>query len=282
MAMGKSFLRFQSTGKSFLRFLMNRIISEVDESDLERSAVVFSPHPDDETLGCGGTIIRKKRRGADVTIVFMTDGRRSHRHLISEDELKSIRAREALAASHMLGVEKNDVVFFEFECGKLGENQELAISKVIDILVDRKPKEVFVPYYKEPSSWSEDHLATNRIVVSALQIYGRRIVIYEYPIWFWCHWPWASRGSTRSMWEILSALKESLLSGLSMLRDFQCSVYIEGVLEIKRAALDQYKSQMTRLIPDPRWQTLPDLSNGEFLACFFQQHEIFRRYSLHG
>lgn len=269
-------------GRSFLRFLMNRIISEVYESDLERSAVIFSPHPDDETLGCGGTIIRKKRRGADVTIVFMTDGRRSHRHLISEDELKSIRAREALAASRVLGVEENDVVFLEIENGKLGENQELAILKVIDILVDRKPEEAFVPYYKEPSSWSEDHSATNRIVVSALQIYGRRTVIYEYPIGFWCHWPWVLRKSTRSMWEILSTLKESFLSSLSMLRDFRHSVYVEEVLEIKRAALGQHKSQMTRLIPDPRWKTLPDLSNGDFLACFFQQREIFRRYGLCG
>lgn len=280
MAMAKSFLRVRSS--RFLRFLMSRTMIELDESDLGRSSVVFSPHPDDETLGCGGTIIRKKKRGADVTIVFLTDGRRSHRHLISEDELKSIRAREALAASRMLGMEKNDVVFLEFENGKLGENRELAISKVIEILEDQKPEEVFIPYYKEPSSWSEDHLATNRIVVSALQNYGRGTVIYEYPIGFWCHWPWALRRPTRSSWYIqtLSPLKEGLFSGLSMLRDFRYSVYIEEVLETKRAALGQYKSQMTRLIPDPRWQTLSDLSNGDFLACFLQQHEIFRRYSL--
>jgi len=259
---------------------MNCNMSEVDESDLGQSAAVFSPHPDDETLGCGGTIIRKKRRGADVTIVFMTDGRRSHRHLISEDELKSIRAREALAASRTLGVNENDVVFLEFESGKLDENRELAVSKVLDILMDKKPKEVFIPYYKEPFSWSSDHLATNGIVVSALQVYRSEAVIYEYPIGFWCHWPWSLRRPTRSVREILSVSKESLLLGLSMLKDFRYSVYIEGVLEIKRAALDEHKSQMTRLIPDPRWQTLPDLSNGEFLACFFQQCEIFRRYSL--
>jgi hypothetical protein len=79
---------------------------------------------------------------------------------------------------------------------------------------------------------------------------------------------------------ILKILKEGFLSSLSMLKDFRFSVDIEEVLEVKRAALDQYKSQMTRLIPDPRWQTLPELSNGEFLACFFQPREIFRKYSL--
>jgi LmbE family N-acetylglucosaminyl deacetylase len=261
--------------------------SELDEIDLERSAVVFSPHPDDETLGCGGTIIRKRRMGADVTIVFVTDGSRSHRYLISEEELKSIRAKEALAASRLLGVSENNLIFLEFKNGKLDEDQELVTSKVTNILMDREPEEVFIPYYKDSLSWSEDHLTTNRIVMSALQIYGKRVVIYEYPIGFWHYWPWgfwhrlswAMRRSTRKMGETLNVLKESFLSGLSMLTDFRCSVNIEEVLEIKRAALEQYESQMTRLIPDPQWQTLNEVSNGEFLACFFQPREIFHRYT---
>ena len=38
--------------------------------ELRRSAVVFSPHFDDETLGCGGTILQKRRAGAAVSLVF--------------------------------------------------------------------------------------------------------------------------------------------------------------------------------------------------------------------
>jgi hypothetical protein len=33
---------------------------------IDRRMIVFSPHPDDETLACGGTIIRKIREGYDV------------------------------------------------------------------------------------------------------------------------------------------------------------------------------------------------------------------------
>jgi len=57
---------------------MKHVVSELDEKDLGCTATVFSPHPDDETLGCGGTIIKKKRAGAEVKIFYMTDGRKSH------------------------------------------------------------------------------------------------------------------------------------------------------------------------------------------------------------
>jgi LmbE family N-acetylglucosaminyl deacetylase len=280
MAMSEPFVREQYT--RLLRFLINKRIDELDDSRLKRSAVIFSPHPDDETLGCGGTIIRKKKNGAELTIVCVTDGRRSHRHLISESELKLLRAREALAATRLLGLKEKDVIFLEFENGKLNANRRLAVSKVLEIIVDQKPEEIFIPYSKEPLSWSEDHSATNRIVVDALRSCDEKPVIYEYPIWFWYYWPWILRASKLSLRQILNASEKSVLSSLSLLKDFRCGVYVRDVLKIKREALDQYKSQMTRLVPDPRWQTLDDLSSGDFLECFFQEREIFRQYRLTG
>jgi LmbE family N-acetylglucosaminyl deacetylase len=154
---------------------------------MRRPAVVFSPHFDDETLGCGGTIIKKKMAGADVKIVFMTDGSKSHRHLIAEDELKTIRTNEALAVSRLLGLQNGEVIFLGFEETKLNEYADSAAKKVTEVLFRTQPSEVFIPYHKEPLLWSEDHLSTNRIVVSALQMFGRKMVVYEYPIWFWHH-----------------------------------------------------------------------------------------------
>jgi LmbE family N-acetylglucosaminyl deacetylase len=273
-------LSLTSLSRQLYRRAVSRVTNEVNGRDLEKSAIVFSPHPDDETLGCGGTIIKKKRAGADVKIVFMTDGGKSHTGLISEKELKAIRAKEGLAASRSLGLNGCDVFFLEFEENTLSERLNSATERVAEILQQQQPNQVFIPYYKEPLLWSEDHLATNRVVLSALQLLQSRITIYEYPIWFWRQWPWVSVpiAMRRETWNIL---KDSLAAGLGMrlLKDFRCSVFIGDVLESKRTALDQHKSQMTRLIPDPRWLTLSDVSNGEFLACFFQEHEIFRRYS---
>lgn len=275
--MTRSFFRAQVC--SFYSWMVSHLSNEYHDN-LKRRAVVFSPHFDDETLGCGGTIIKKKRAGADVKIVFMTDGSKSHRLLIGEDELKAIRTREGLAASQSLGLHSHDVFLLGFEDSKLSEHVDSAIIKVLEILRRQQPNEIFIPYHKEPPSWSEDHLATNTIVVSAAKVYGGKVAVYEYPIGFWYHWPWAASVETDNRLGFLSAWKRSLFSGLSLLKDFRCSVYIGDVLERKRVALDQYKSQMTPLIPDPRWLTLGDVSNGEFLECFFQEHEIFRKYLL--
>ncbi len=88
----------------YRRILINNC-SEYDRQDIKRPAIVFSPHFDDETLGCGGIIFKKKRAGADVKIVFMTDGSKSHKNLISEDELKVIRQSEGLAAAQIVRAE---------------------------------------------------------------------------------------------------------------------------------------------------------------------------------
>lgn len=263
--------------RKFYRSLINRAGSESSGNDWGKSAIVFSPHQDDETLGCGGTIIRKKKAGADLQIVFMTDGCISHSHLISETELKSIRASEAIAASQRLGVEPNNVIFLDFRDGTLAENQELAIQNVVEIIQHYQPEEIFIPYYKDVIS---DHTATNQVVKSALKRCKVNPIVYEYPIWFWRHWPWTSLVGDRQ--EISAVLKRSLKSGLGLrlLNDFRCAVYIKDVLDLKRAALDEHKSQMTRLISDSSWRTLGDVSNGEFLDCFFQDYEVFHQYRL--
>jgi len=257
------------------RHVLKRVAKEVGENHLKSSAVIFSPHADDETLGCGGTIIRKRRLGAEVKIVFMTDGSASHKHLISKNELKIIRKREALAASARLGVEENNVFFLDFENRRLSQLMDLAISKVAQFLASQHPDEIFIPYSREPPS---DHWATNKIVLAALASCRKSVTVYEYPLWFWHHWPWTSV-SRDSYREILRGFLNNVVSGYRLIKDFRYFTHVEEVLEIKRAALNEHKSQMTKLIPLPEWKTLGEISNGEFLQCFFQTEEIFRCFS---
>ncbi len=267
-------MKLTKSVSNFYRLLTDLTWREYDPNNLSKSTIVFSPHQDDETLGCGGTIFLKKQAQADLKIVFMTDGSRSHASLVPENELKSIRKQEAIAAAKILGVAEQDVIFLDFPDGTLSQNQEDAILKVIKLLEDCQPEEIFIPYDQEQPA---DHWSTNTIVVSAIKTSRLKTTIYEYPIWFWHQWPWVSLTSNKQKFirKIKNTLKSKL--GLDLITKFKCSVDIRDILEIKRAALAQHKSQVQRLIPNPNWLTLGDIENGEFLDCFFQGYEVFRK-----
>ncbi|MGQ0571215.1 MAG: PIG-L deacetylase family protein, partial [Armatimonadota bacterium] len=207
--------------------------ARLDGDDLRRAAVVFAPHPDDETLGCGGTILRKRAAGAAVTVVFMTDGSGSHRRFLAGDAMKAIRSSEALAAAAVLGVADRDVVFFNFPNRGLWDHRASAISRVLEVLRQRQPEQVFLAYRHDAHP---DHEATFVCVAEAARSWGGRPALYEYPIWFWRHWPWTpgSRGLRAAGW-----LARSALAGARLLHEFTCAVDISDVLERKQIALAQ-------------------------------------------
>jgi LmbE family N-acetylglucosaminyl deacetylase len=238
-------------------------------------AIVFAPHQDDETLGCGGTIVRKRRAGADVSVVFLTDGSGSHRELMSGADMSRLRAQEARDACAVLGVASEHVLFLNFPDGHLTQHLDEAVPRVVEVLQRLQPAEVFVPHYYDGPP---DHLATTQAVLSALRVSGWPAVVYEYPVWLWCHWPWIRL--PRKLREIVHALRQSAKANRHLLRECRCSVNISDVLDLKRTALARHRSQMEQLVPDPRWTTLGNVFNGDFLPCFFQKREIFYRHRL--
>lgn len=268
-----------SENNTRVRQLYQRVIAqnriEYSTENLNRSALVFAPHPDDETLGCGGTIIRKKQAGADIKVVFMTDGCKSHAHLVSEAKLKAVRVHEAKAAAQKLGLSETDIIFLNIRDGTLASHQEVAIQNITKILLKYLPEEIFVPYAQDGIS---DHNATTSIAVSALRRCGFNSTVYEYPIWFFNHWPWIPfEGDFKAF---ISTLSQNLKYSWRFLQAFKCSVDIRDVLEQKQAALAEHKSQVTQLIPNPQWLTLQDIAQGHFLNCFFQNYELFRSSEL--
>jgi len=252
---------------------MTRRQREWRGDDFGRSAVVFAPHQDDEVLGLGGTIIRKRRAGAKVTIAFMTDGSASHPHLVPGDEMARMRADEALACCRLLGVAREDVLFLNFKDGQLGSQLDAAEQRVGELVRQFRPAEVFIPHYHDGSP---DHLATTRAVLAALRAHHPSATVYEFPVWLWCLWPWIGLPSKLS--DIVTSLRRSAEGNGRLVRDCRCFVRIGGLLELKREALKQHRSQLERLKPDPSWFILGDVSNGQWLDCFFQEREIFYRH----
>jgi LmbE family N-acetylglucosaminyl deacetylase len=232
----------------------------------ERSAIVFAPHPDDETLGCGGTIAAKRRLGAQVTIVEMTDGAASHRE-IEPQRLKAIRAGEALEASTVLGVPRTDVIMLSFPDGALASRTEEATERVGAILDRLRPKEVFVPYLHDVH---EDHVATNRIVRAALTAQARGVErLYEYPTWFLAHWPLFAEFFDRPE-PFPKRLAHSANSARRLLCEFRSSTLMGDLVETKRAAIDCHRSQHEGGV----------LGTAAFLELFLVDYELFRRVEL--
>ena len=248
-----------------------------DDAMLARSAVVFSPHYDDETLGAGGTIIRKLARGATVHVVFMTDGSRSHAHAIEPARLSAMRRNESLAAMDALGVPRDQVTFLELPETRLRQHRDEAIDRVADLLVRLRSEQVFVPSTLEPLLWSPDHQVTTEVVFRALERVRAAPEVVEYLVWFWYHWPWVSvrRGSDVRQLLRLTWAGRFGLTGAGVLNT---AVPVGDVLGQKRAALEAYASQMTRLSTNTPWPVLGDVAQGEFLRCFFQPTELFKRY----
>jgi LmbE family N-acetylglucosaminyl deacetylase len=153
--------------------------------DKNRRIIVFAPHPDDETLGCGGTIAKKIAEGYEVLIVVMTDGRfllqnsSETNSCLMPEQVKKIRRVEVLKATKILGVPEKNVIFLDFVDGTLKENEKTAEEKVITIVKKFPPSEVYFPYEKDDHI---DHKATNRIVRMVIEKLNLKPKMYRYSI----------------------------------------------------------------------------------------------------
>lgn len=211
-----------------------------------KPVIVFAPHPDDETLGCGGTIARKITEGFDLYIVFVTDGRNSHKRTLginnnpSPEELISIRKREAVDAARILGLSERKIIFLSFEDGKLDRNLSRAKKEIRNILKRIQPEEIFVPYAHENH---KDHRITNFLVSACIRELGIKCTIYEY---------------------LIQSNRKTAFSDF-----FSCD--ISDTLRTKEEAIRAYKSQVELFFPSQKRPVLLP----EFLQSCQKPEELF-------
>jgi LmbE family N-acetylglucosaminyl deacetylase len=126
------------------------------------NVLVFSPHPDDDVLGCGGSIIKHAQMNHQVTVVYLTSGEAGNIRY-SKAELAGIREDEARQASLLLGT--SDVIFLRYEDGYLTYNKDTLIP-VVNLIRLKQPDIVYVPHKNDGH---KDHIATNEIVLEAIE-----------------------------------------------------------------------------------------------------------------
>ena len=181
--------------KQWLRLALHRCIvlllrlrsSPYAVPDQSSSTLVVSPHPDDETLGCGCLIAELVRHGSEVHVAFVTDGGASHPgHPQWTPALLAERRRsEALVAAAKLGVPARNCHFIGAEDGKLAHlsaPERSHIERALrTILAATQPALLLMTYRSDGSS---EHEACFEIARSCLRLSSPPRVL-EYPIWSW-------------------------------------------------------------------------------------------------
>jgi LmbE family N-acetylglucosaminyl deacetylase len=138
--------------------------------------LVLAPHPDDETIGCGGAILRHKRRREMVECVLMTGGDYGDR-----PEGEHPRAEEMRAALDVLGVERLE--FLDGRDRRLAFQPEL-VDQLRERLRRSPPNHVFLPAYSEANV---DHAWTNLIFLEAATgVLDPKTPVWGYEVWRPC------------------------------------------------------------------------------------------------
>ena len=210
------------------------------------ATLVFAPHPDDESLGCGGLLALRAARGAAVWPVLVSDGSASHpgSQAFDADARRSVRDDEWLHALACLGVDASRAERLGCADGDVpAEAGDARFAEVVercrDLLARIAPALVVVPWRRDPHP---DHRATHAIVLAALARlpHGQAAPrCLEYMVW----------SAERAQVEDLPRRGEAIVWRLD----------IAEVVAQKRDAIAAHRSQLGEVIDDdPGGFTIPD------------------------
>lgn len=232
---------------------------DITDTIAATSALVVAPHADDETLGCGVTILRKTEAGSRVSVLVVSDGAFSLPHEAADTgALVQKRAAEARAACSLLGVDPADVSFAGLPDGQLTLHRARVRAAIADAVRRTAPAQVLVPV---SCDGHPDHDVVSDLAREVVaEVAG--IELLEYPVWLWTHWPFtrpstAGSGRLRRLADLPARVREPR----------PLLVRTGGYLERKRAALKTYASQ----VEDYDGEIALDAA---FLRHFFNEHEV--------
>ena len=156
--------------------------------------LIIAPHPDDEVFGCGGLIIRAKKEGSEVYVLYLTVGTVQD-FSSSPTSTEEMRVAELKKATEFLGIDgyrialpgndyhiKLDTVPQKTIINEIERGKDISIEAL-------KPTMVFAP---SPCDHHQDHRAAFDAIIAALRpadssvkTYVPNLFIYELPYSDW-------------------------------------------------------------------------------------------------
>lgn len=206
----------------------------LDPATVEAARIlVVAPHPDDESLGCGGLIAALARLGRRFHVVFVTDGAASHRNSPTwpAARLAARREREAAEALDRLGLGSHGRSFLRLPDAAMPKpgspEGKAALASMLEIVRGFEPDLVLQPWRRDPHC---DHRDSWQLTADALDAAGLDPQRLEYAIWL----------------DELGADGDRPRPGEAERIAFD----IAAVVAVKRFAVEAHLSQATSLIPD--------------------------------
>jgi len=194
--------------------------------------LVIAPHPDDETIGCGGTLCLHQQRGDRIAIICLTSGELGLKHLPREKAWR-IREREARAAARVLGAEPPR--FLRQPDWALGEQIKTAARALHPFLLQERPHLIYVPHEAE---WHPDHQAVIPIMRAALRGgRGTEPELRAYEVWT----PLAAHDHAEDITHVMARKLRALRAYRSQLREFN---YVRAV-----GGLNQFRGALAAKCP---------------------------------
>ncbi|MFA5031954.1 MAG: methyltransferase domain-containing protein [bacterium] len=172
----KLFSKYNLWIKKHPQYLQTNFRPLEEVIDFQGNTLVLSPHPDDEIIGCGGTLLEMLKSGAKVTILQITDG--SDTLALSEAMDKTVRPKEAKIVAEKLGVKELILWGEDACCFKFNQKN---VTELSCLLKKINPKVIFVPFINEKDP---HHIIANKILAPALdEIDSDNITIVSYEVY---------------------------------------------------------------------------------------------------
>jgi LmbE family N-acetylglucosaminyl deacetylase len=193
-------------------------------------ALIIAAHPDDEVLGCGGTIARLAQKGHEIYVAILGEGitsrydKRESAKLALVEELRDCSRKVA----DLLCI--TELFLYDLPDNRFDTIPLIDVIKIIEERIERLQPEVI--YTHHGGDLNIDHTITHRAVLTATRpVVGCPVKkIYEFEVPSSTEWSFSQLQSA-----------------------FQPNVFIDitETLEKKIKAMAVYESE-TRLFPHPR------------------------------
>lgn len=221
---------------------------------MNKIILVVAAHPDDEVLGCGGTIACLTREGHDVYVAILGEGITSRYDQRNQADKNTVEALKTCSqqVADLLGAKK--LFMFDLPDNRFDTVPLLDVIKIIEGLIEKvKPKTV---YTHHGGDLNIDHSIIHRATLTATRPLSgspvKKVYAYEVP------------SSTEWGFGQFTA-------------GFQANVFVDisATLEKKIEAMEIYESEARRF-PHPRSpEALRALANRWGAAAGLEAAEAF-------